>query len=122
MSRTTITQMADRVSALFQERLKVAGTLEAQVARARKRLPKPVFAAGEALAEAVKLSSNPKFLPRIDEEAVAIAYDTLVRHLNGIGRSERRKGMVLDIAARIAFALLVVGALWLAALVHVGKV
>ncbi len=122
MSRTTITQMADRVSALMAERLKIKGSLEAQVARAKRRLPRDVFAAGEAMVEAVKLSSNPKFLPRIDEEAVAIAYDILVRHLNGVGRGERRKGLALDIAARVAFALLVVGGLWLAALYYTGRI
>ncbi|MCW1918620.1 hypothetical protein NX862_07635 [Rhodobacter sp. KR11] len=116
MSRTTITQMADRVSGLMAERLKIKGPLEVQVTRARRRLPREVFAAAEALAEAVKLSANPKFMARIDDEAVAISYDILVRHLNGVGRSARRKGMLLDVAARIAFALLVVGGLWLAAI------
>lgn len=122
MSRITITQMADRVSALLAERLRVKGPLEAQLRRARRQLPKPVRAAGEAMVEAVKLSAHPKFAPRIDDEAVAIAYDLLVRHLNGIGRAERRKGLVLDIAARIAFALLVVAGLWLAALWASGRV
>jgi hypothetical protein len=122
MSRTTITQMADRVSGLLAERLKIKGPFEDQVKRAKRRLPREVFAAAEALVEAEKLSANPKFMARIDLEAVAIAYDILVRHLNGIGRSERRKGMALDIAARIAFAFLVVGALWIAALYWRGKI
>ena len=45
MSRTTITQMADRVSGLMAERLKIKGTLEEQVKRARRQLPREVFAA-----------------------------------------------------------------------------
>lgn len=122
MSRTTITQMADRVSGLMAERLKIKGTLEEQVKRAKRQLPREVFAAGEALVEAVQLSSNPKFLPRIDLEAVAVAYDILVKHLNGVNRAERRKGMLLDMAARIAFALLVVGVLWVVALYWRGHI
>ena len=120
MSRTTITQMADRVSGLMAERLKIKGSLEVQVKRARRVLPRDVLAAGEALVEAVQLSANPKLIARIDDEAVAVAYDILLRHLNSIGRAERRKGALLDLAARIVFALLVVGGLWLAAIYWVG--
>lgn len=122
MGKTTITQMADRVSELIALRLRIKGRLEVQVPRTRRLLPKAVFAAAEAMVEAQEMARNPKFIARIDEEAVATAYDILVRHLNGVDRGARIKGLLLDIAARIAFALLVVGLLWLAALYWLGQI
>ncbi|MBI1170193.1 hypothetical protein GC209_02235 [bacterium] len=117
MSKITIQQMADRVSALMEERLKITGpSLEAKVQRAGRRLPREVREAAEALVAALQLAQNPKLLMQIDDEAVAIAYDICLRHLNGLNRAQRRRGMVLDAAARIAFALLVVGVLLVAVL------
>lgn len=110
MSKITIQQMADRVSALIEQRLKVSGaTLEAKVRRAGAQLPRPVRDAAEAMVQATQMAQSPKLLMQIDPEAVAIAYDICVRHLNGVDLAARRRGLVLDIAARIAFALLVVG-------------
>ncbi|MGV8986577.1 MAG: hypothetical protein ACOH2H_09860 [Cypionkella sp.] len=117
MSKITIQQMADRVSALMEERLKItAPTLEAQVQRAGHRLPRKVRDAAEAMAQATQMAQSPKLLMQIDYEAVAIAYDICIRHLNGVNRGARRKGLILDAAARIAFALLVVGILLVAVL------
>lgn len=110
MSKVSIQQMADRVSALLEERLKASGpTLEARIKRAGSKLPRPVRDAAEALVQATQMAQSPKLLMQIDYEAVAIAYDICLRHLNGVNRAERRRGMVLDAGARIAFALLVVG-------------
>lgn len=123
MSKTTIQQMADRVSALLEQRLKVTGsTLEIKVKRAGSKLPRRVRDAAEAMVQAQEMAQSPKLLMQVDPEAVAIAYDICVRHLNGVNLSERRKGMILDIAARIAFALLVVGVLLVAVLYWRGYV
>ncbi len=112
MSKTTIQQMADRVSDLLALRLNVSGpTLEARVKRAGNTLPRPVRDAAEALVQATEMAQSPKLLMQIDPEAVAIAYDICVKHLNTVNQSERRRGLALDIAARIAFALLTVAVL-----------
>lgn len=117
MSKITIQQMADRVSTLIEKRLYIAGnTLEAKLKKAGNRLPRNVHDAGEALVEATLMAQNPKLLVQIDDEAVAIAYDICVRHLNSVDLAARRKGLVLDAGARIAFALLVVVVLVVAVL------
>lgn len=109
MSKITIQQMADRVSALLEERLKIVGpTLEAKLQRAGNRLPRTVREAAEAMVQATRMAQNPKLLMRIDDEAVAVAFDICMKHLNAINRAERRRGLVLDAAARVAFALVVV--------------
>lgn len=112
MSKTTIQQMADRVSDLIAQRLNVSGpTLEARVKRAGGKLPRGMRDAAEVLVQATAMAQSPKLLMQIDPEAVAVAYIICVKHLNGVNRSERRRGLALDIAARIAFALLVVAVL-----------
>lgn len=117
MSKITIEQMADRVAALIEERLHIAGaTLEAKIRQAGNRLPRPVRDAAEAMVEATQMAQNPKLLMRIDDGAVATAYDICIKHLNGLNRAERRRGLVLDAAARVAFALLAVVVLLVAVL------
>lgn len=109
MSVVTVQQMADRVAALLEERLRVKGdTLEAKLGRAGRRLPRRVRDAGAALAQATLMIRNPKLLRQVDDQTVATAYDICVRHLISVNPAAARSGLILDIAARIAFALLVV--------------
>ena len=112
MSAITITQMADRVSALIEERLGVRGrSLDDKLRRAGRRLPKRVREACEVLAEAGVMAQNPKLLVRVDETRVAEAYDICLKFLNRLGRGDRRKGAILGVAASVAFSLLVVALL-----------
>lgn len=112
MSKISIQQMADRVSGLMEERLNISGnSLETRLRRAGSRLPKQVRVAGDALVAATQMAQSPKLLMQIDPEAVAEAYDTCVKYLNTVNLSARRKAMLLDAGARIAFALLTVGVL-----------
>ena len=115
MSATTITQMADRVSSLIEERLGVRGrTLEERVRRAGRRLPRRVREAAEILAEASERALNPKLQVRVDEGRVADAYDICLRHLGRLNRSERRKAALVGMLASAAFAVLVVAVLAIA--------
>lgn len=117
MSKVTIQQMADRVATLIEERLKIYGNnLESRLQRAGNRLPRDVREAGEVLVSATMMAQNPKLLMQIDDEAVAKAYDTCVRHLKSVNLGKRRRDMLLDAGARIAFALLVVGVVLVAVL------
>ena len=123
MSVVTVQQLADRVAVLVEERLRVRGdTLEAKLNRAGRRLPRKVRDAGAVLVQATQMIRNPKLMHLVDDEAVALAYDTCLRHLNTVDPVEARKGLILDIAARIAFAILVVAVLFVAVLYWRGMV
>jgi hypothetical protein len=112
MSLATVQQMADRVDQLLEERLRLkGGTLEDKLRRAGRRLPRPVRDAGAALATAVTMMQSPKLMRQVDDETVAVAYDICVRHLTKVNASEARKGLILNMAASIAFSLLVVAVL-----------
>jgi hypothetical protein len=112
MSGVPIQQMADRVAGLMEQRMKVSGSgLDEKLRRGGKRLPRNVREAAQMVADASMLSQNPKLLMRIDQEAVAKAYDTAVRYLTKLDAKDRRIGAILDFAASVAFSLLVVAAL-----------
>ncbi len=109
MSAITITQMADRISALLEERLSVRGrTFSDKLRKAGRRLPRKVRLAATYLADAGEMAQNPKLLVRVDETEVAAAYDICIRHLRGVNRGERRKSAIVGAAASAAFGLFVV--------------
>ena len=54
---------------------------------------------------------NPRLMHQVDDGAVATAYDICLRHLNTVNPAAARRNLILDITARIAFALLVVAVL-----------
>ena len=88
MSAVTISQMADRVSLLLEERLSVRGhSFEEKVRKAGRRLPRKVRDAATFLAAAGEMAQNPKLLAQLDQSKVAAAYDICLRHLGGLRRA-----------------------------------
>ena len=112
MTGVPIQQMADRVAGLMEERLRVRGQgLGEKLRKGGRLLPRRVRAAAEILQTGAVMAQNPKLWAQVDQQAVAQAYDTCVRHLNNVDGGDRRKGAVLGIAASVAFSVLVVAAL-----------
>lgn len=115
MSAVTITQMADRVSALLEERLSVRGqTFDEKVRKAGRRLPRKVRDAATFLAAAGEMAQNPKLMAQLDQARVAAAYDICLRYLGGL----RRAGgsIWLNAAASAAFGILMVAVLFIVVL------
>lgn len=109
MGAVAIQQMADRVAALMEERLRLRGQgLEAKLKRGGRALPRRVRDAASRLAVAAHHSQNPKLLLQIDEERVAQDYDICLRHLGTLGQWDRRRGVLLRITASVLLPLLVV--------------
>lgn len=112
MGAATIQQMADRIAALLEERLRIRGKgLAAKMKRAGRMLPRGVRQAGRRLAEAAAMAQNPKLLPQVDEGKVAADYDLCLRHLSGLSLWDRRKAAVTSTATSIIFILLAVALL-----------
>jgi len=117
MTALTIEDMTAKLSALLSQRLNVSGrTLDTRVNRAKWRLPRPVRKAAGELVAAQNLAQSPKLRRQLDQDALIRAYDLCDAHLRGLNRAKRRKGVILDTAARIAFALLAVIVLWVSVL------
>lgn len=110
MSAVTIQQMAERVTALMEQKLRLKGKdLRGKLRKGGRLLPRRVRAAAEHLADASERSQNPKLLLQIDEAAVVAAYDVCSKHLSKIDAGHRRTSSILGTASSIAASLLVVG-------------
>lgn len=121
MGVTTAQQMADRVAALMEERLKVGGRgLGAKLKRGGRRLPRKVRQEAEYLAAASQLALHPKMQMQLDDARIAEAYDICIRHLRQIGARDRMIGGLLGVGGSLALALLVVGGGLIAVLVWRG--
>lgn len=118
MSAVTIQQMAERITALMEQRLRIKGKdLHEKLRKGGRVLPRRVRAAAEQLADAAERSQNPKLLLQIDEAQVTTAYDVCSKHLGKIDAGYRRTSSVLRQASSmvislIAVALIVAGVLY----------
>lgn len=117
MTGVPIQQMADRVAALMEQRLRMRGQgLGEKLRKGGRMLPRRVRAAAEILQTGAVMAQNPKLWAQVDQQAVAQAYDTCLRHLNGVDGGDRRKGVLMGVVASAAFSVLVVAALLLVVL------
>ncbi len=112
MSAITIQQMADRVAALLEERLRLRGKgLAAKLKSGGRALPRRVRDAGNRLANAAEMAGNPKLLLQVDIEKVSADYDLCVRHLGSMDAGARRRALFAGTATRIALSLMVLAAM-----------
>ena len=117
MGAVTIQQMADRVSALLEQKLGVRGrTLDERIRKARWRLPRAIRAEARFLETAAAQAQHPKLRVQIDEGRVARAHDACVRFLQSVDRAARRRAMLLGMASSVAFSIFSVGVLVLVVL------
>lgn len=117
MTGVPIQQMADRVAALLEDRLRIrGGGLGEKLRKGGRLLPRRVRTAAQVLQTGAVMAQNPKLWAQVDQQSVAQAYDTCVRHLNGVDGGDRRIGAVVGVAASVAFSVLVVGVLLLVVL------
>lgn len=121
MGAVSIQQMAERISLLLTERLHIKGRdLPDKLNRAGRRLPRKVRVAAQEVAVAMEQSYSPKLLLQISEEKVAENYDICVKHLNGMNKGHKLRGVLLGLSTSILFSLLAVVALLLGVLVWRG--
>ncbi len=119
----TLQQMVDEVQAALEGKLRVRGrSLAAQIRKAGRLLPRRVRSDATYLAQAVVLSENPKLQRMVDMAGAKQAHRRVMGFLEGVDPGARRRTAALNMAASIAFALLVTGALLLFVLVQRGFV
>ena len=119
----TIEHMVAELREAFTERLRIRGrSLEAQIRKAGRRLPKRVRRDATYLAQSVALEENPKLARMIDMPRAKQAHRNVLEHLETVDVGAERRMVALNIAASIAFALLFTGILVLFVLVQRGFV
>ena len=111
------------IRALLEARLRVRGaTLDKQIHRAGRLLPRKVRAEAAFLAQASTLVQNPKLARMISADRVGRAHLAVSRYLLSVDPKERAKTKALNYAGFIAFNALVLSGVIIAILVWRGIV
>jgi hypothetical protein len=121
MTGDDITSRAEEVRQLLSDRLRIYGrSLEAQLPRARRVLPRAVIAEARYLAQSAALAGNPKLLRMIDNAKLARAHVIVVDHLKSIDPGYQRRTRILNTTGIVALNLLIIGAALVGVLVWRG--
>lgn len=108
---------AEKLAQLMEERLGLGGDgFAAKLGRAGRSLPRRIRRDGAVIVEALALQAHPKLSRQIDEARLNRAFTHIERYLRAIDPWERRKGLLLNWLAGLAFSLLVVAGLLIAAM------
>ena len=106
--------LRDEISGLqtqIERQLKLKGTFPEQARRARRHLPRGLQKRLATLVAALDLMDHPRLALTLDETALLRHARALAAYLDEVDLADRRKGRLLDIAASVGFAVLVVIAL-----------
>lgn len=115
MASEDIRKMADEVAGLMAARFggQRRGQRRDLAEMIRKKgaaMPRRLRREARFLAWADAQVGQPKLARQVDFMQVLRAYDALVSHLEGLGQSRRLWCSVLNVAATVAFGLLLAGA------------
>ncbi|MFV0385480.1 hypothetical protein [Paracoccus sp. (in: a-proteobacteria)] len=110
-----IRRMADEVARLIADRFGGARrgerpSLDQMLRRRGAALPRRLRKPARALADADRLSAQPKVARQLDLAALSRARNVLVAYLGQLGQFGRLRNRTLNFAASVAFGLLVLGA------------
>ncbi len=104
--------MADRVAALMEERLGIAGQgLGGKLDTGGRRLPRRIRREAEYLAQAARKAADPAQLAQLDHPRIARAYDVCVTHLSRIGPLGRYRSTLMAVFGRASVNLLILAAI-----------
>lgn len=123
MTEEMLQKQADQISKLLDTKLKARGkTLQAQLAKAGRRLPKRLRDDLTQIIEAQEVAAHPKFAHRTDLKTALAGGERIIAHLDKINRWERFKDRWLGILGAISAALIVTFILVVYVLVQRGLV
>ena len=102
---------AEALRPLFKDKLGVkAPDLNLAFRRAARELPRGLRADGRLLSRTEAVIGNPRVARQLEAAPVWAAFDRVQSHLRKVDVAYRRRGKILDIAATVAFNLLIVSA------------
>lgn len=123
MSTDTLQSQVDEVRNLMETRLRVRGkTLDQQVRKAGRLLPKAERREAMYLAQAATVMQHPKLSRMVDASKANKAHARLIQFLNAVDPKDRAKGKLLGWLGSLAFGLVVIFVLVVVVLVKRGIV
>lgn len=119
----TVQDMVAELQEAFSDKLRLRGrTLEVQIRKAGRKLPRAVRRDATYLAQAVTLLDNPKLARMVDMTRAGKAHRNVLAYVETVDVGAERREVALGVAASVAFALLVTAGLVLVVLVQRGFV
>ena len=109
MSEIDLNAKMTQMQLLFSRRMRAKGTLEQQVKRRGKRLPRKLRADARKIVSAAPMLEHPKLSQQIDVEGLESAADRLIGHLKQVDPRDRPWVKVVQVLSWVLFALVVVG-------------
>ena len=123
MTPQDLAPQIDEIRSLLETQLRVRGaTLEKQVHRAGRMLPRKIRAEAAFLVQANQLVQNPKLARMISADRVGQAHLAISTFLRSVDPKERAKTRLMNYAGFIAFNALLLAGVVIAVLVWRGIV
>lgn len=114
---------ADHLAKLMEEHLDVMGQgLAVKLGRVGKRLPKAYHHDIEFILQACHMANNPKLAPQIDWVQLETRFARAEKYIASVSPWKRRQTLALQWLAGNLLNLLLIGALFLAAVISLGLV
>ena len=118
-----INTQVDDVRQMMAQRLRVRGkTLDAQVRKAGRLLPKPVRRDANYLAQAATVMDHPKLSRMVDAAKASSAHARITEFLAGVDPKDRARGKLLNWLGSLAFGFIVLTIVIVTVLVKRGLV
>ncbi|UWR29394.1 hypothetical protein K3758_13685 [Sulfitobacter sp. W002] len=109
IDRQDFNTRAEALRPLFEDRLRIkARDLREAFHRAGPELPRGIRGDGLLLSKTEHLVANPHIARQLEDAPVWAAFNRVTAHLREIDPKARRRGIILDRLAGVAFNILVV--------------
>ena len=108
MSDEVVINTAGKISALFEERMRLKGpNLERQIYKAGRKLPRKVRRDAKAVAKAQLNADHPKLSRMIDRAGFDKAAQNVIAHLSAIDPRDEMIGRLLVFLGKVSAVLIV---------------
>lgn len=123
MTPQDLAPQIDDIRSLLETQLRVRGdTLDKQIQRAGRMLPRKIRAEAAFLVQANRLIQNPKLARMINPNRVGQAHQAISTYLRSVDPKERARTRALNYAGFVAFNMLVLAGVIITVLVWRGYV
>lgn len=107
MAEPTLSDQVTTIRTLFEERMRIKGaTLERQIYKAGRTLPKSVRKAAKNVAAVQAMAEHPKLSKQVDQAALRKDAALVIAHLQKKDARDERIGRILVFLAKISTVLI----------------
>ena len=107
MAEETLQNQVDEIRGLLKSQLRArGGSLEVQLRKAGRRLPRSIRQDSQVVTSAMPLVQNPKMSRMVDQNKTMKSAQNVIAHLKTIDRRDRLKGRILDALGSVSAILI----------------